>query len=405
MQFTQPILLWALAGLMVPLAIHLLSRKEGQVIRLGSLRHLRETNTQQFRGIKLNEILLLVLRSLLVILFVLLISGLYWSNAGGKRWIVVEKGIEEIPTAKKLIDSLEAQGFERRVLQNGFPLENISSAESSANNWHLIESLQQQELTQAIVLSQSRAEDFTGARRAVNSNIQWITFPTEAHEFNVEAIQQTPDRILIRKGFSNAAHTHFETVQANSLPPDSIAIKELPTVSILLVSDVDFATDKMIIMAALDAITKTLSVKINLLEATPETVSEVSSDWLIWLSEKNFVANDSVKVITSRLHVSPEIVEQVSQNHWELTKRITIETAREGNLTLRLATLLIDERVKWSQIAHHDRRTLPESILFAGKSRPTKVEAGVVPPVNKYLILLLIIILLIERLVAYHRNQ
>jgi len=74
MQFKQPILLWALAGLIVPLAIHLLSRKEGQVIRLGSLRHLRETSTQQFRGIKLNEILLLALRSLLVILFVLLIN-------------------------------------------------------------------------------------------------------------------------------------------------------------------------------------------------------------------------------------------------------------------------------------------------------------------------------------------
>jgi len=405
MQFTQSILLWALTGLAVPLAIHLLSRKEGQVIRLGSLRHLRETSTQQFRGIKLNEILLLTLRSLLVILFVLLISGLHWDSLGDKRWIVVEKGIEEIPTAKKLIDSLEAQGFERHVLQSGFPLEHSSSAKSLVNGWHLIESLQQQELTQAIVLSQSCAEDFTGARRAMNSNIQWITFPAEAHEFIAEAIQQTPDRILIRRGFSNAVQTHFETVQSNTSLPDSITIKELPSVSVLLVSDADFITDKLIAKASLDAIAKTLSVKINLLEATPETVSEVSSDWLIWLSKKSFVANDSVKVISWSQKKSSKILEQVSENHWELSQRLTIETAREGNLTLRLATLLIDEKVKWSQIAEHDRRTLPDSILFAGKSQPTKVEAGVVPPVNKYLILLLILILLIERLVAYHRNQ
>lgn len=405
MQFTQPIFLWALAGLMVPLAIHLLSKKEGQVIRLGSLRHLRETSTQQFRGIKLNEILLLALRSLLVILFVFLISGLYWNYADDKRWIVVEKGVEKISTAKKLIDSLEAQGFERRALQNGFPLEYTSSAVSSANNWHLIESLQQQELEQVVVLSQSRAEDFTGARRAVNSNIQWITFPAEEHEFIAEAIQQTPDRILVRKGFSNSAYTRFETVHSNTSLPDSIPIKELPVISILLVSDADSEMDKIIIKAALDAITKTLPIQINLQETTPETVSEVSSDWLIWLSKKSFVVDDSVKVISSRLHSSPKILEQVSENLWELSKRLSIEIARQENFTLQLATLLIDEKEKWIQIAEYDRRTLPDSILFAGKSRPTKMEASVVPPVNKYLIVLLILIFLIERLVTYHRNQ
>jgi hypothetical protein len=347
---------------------------------------------------------LLTLRSLLVILFVLLISGLYWKSSGDKRWIVVEKGIVEIPTAKRLIDSLEAQGFERHVLQNGFPVEYTTSVESE-NNWHLIESLQQQELTQAIVLSQSRAEDFTGARRAIDSNIQWITFPPEAHEFIAEAIQQTPDRISIRKGFSNAAHTHFETVHANALLPDTIAIKELPVVSVLLVSDADFETDKTIIMASLDAISKTLPIQISLQEATPQTVSEVSSDWLIWLSKKSYDATDSVKIISWHQDANTEILERFSENHWNLTKRLTIETAREENFTLQLATLLVDEEEKWSNIAEHDRRTLPDSILFAGKSRPTKVEAGVVPPVNKYLILLLIIILLIERLVAYHRNQ
>ena len=66
MQFAQPIFLWALAGLSVPIAIHLLSKKEGKVIRLGSLRHVREKSTQQFKSIRLNEWLLLALRCLIV---------------------------------------------------------------------------------------------------------------------------------------------------------------------------------------------------------------------------------------------------------------------------------------------------------------------------------------------------
>jgi hypothetical protein len=75
-QFAQPIFLWALTALAVPIGIHLLSRKEGKVVKMGSLRHLRETSTKQFKGIKLNELLLLALRCLLIILFVSLLAGL-----------------------------------------------------------------------------------------------------------------------------------------------------------------------------------------------------------------------------------------------------------------------------------------------------------------------------------------
>ncbi|MBP9924506.1 MAG: BatA domain-containing protein, partial [Cyclobacteriaceae bacterium] len=73
-QFAQPIFLWALTALAIPIGIHLLSRKEGKVVKMGSLRHLRETSTQQFKGIKLNELLLLALRCLLIILFVGLLA-------------------------------------------------------------------------------------------------------------------------------------------------------------------------------------------------------------------------------------------------------------------------------------------------------------------------------------------
>ena len=72
MRFVNPLLLWSLAGLVIPLGIHLLSRKEGKVLRLGSLRHVQETSTQQFKGIRLNEIVLLMLRCAMIILLSLL---------------------------------------------------------------------------------------------------------------------------------------------------------------------------------------------------------------------------------------------------------------------------------------------------------------------------------------------
>ncbi len=406
MQFAQPIMLWALAGLSIPIAIHLLSRKEGKVIYLGSLRHLSETSTQQFRGIKLNEILLLVLRSLLVILFVLLISGLHWNDSGDKRWLLIEKGIEENPAARNLIDSLTSKGFERHSLQKGFPEEHILIEKEFTNHWQTIASLQQQELDQAIVLSHSRAEDFKGIRSAMKKNIQWITFPTSSNDFVVEAIEQSPDRLLVRRGHSESDYTSFESIVTTTPLSDSITIKKAPTISIALASDSEFEQDKQMIKAALDAITKTLPILIDVREINPEAVSTLSSDWLIWLSTKSVLSHDSIHVISYSLNPADQIVTRVAENHWTINKRLTIETVRQENLTLKLATILVDERDKWKQIASQDRRSLPDSILFSGvTSSSTNVAAGMTAPLNKYLLILLLVLLVAERFISYQRNQ
>jgi Aerotolerance regulator N-terminal len=406
MQFAQPIMLWALAGLSIPIAIHLLSRKEGKVIYLGSLRHLQETSTQQFRGIKLNEILLLILRSLLVILFVLVISGLTSNNSGSKRWLLVEKGVEENPIARNLIDSLTSQGFERHSLEEGFPKEKTSTSKTPINNWHLIESLQQQGLDQAIVLSHSRVEDFKGMRSAITKNIQWLTFPTSPNNFVVEAIEQSPDRVLVRNGHSEADYTSFETVITATPLPDSISVRKTPTISIALVSDSDFENDKQMMKVALLAISKTLPVNIDLRETNPELVSNLSTDWLIWLSAKSISVHDSIKVISYNSNPSDQIVTYISKNHWNINKRLTIESVRQENFTLKLATLLVDEKERWKHIAFQDRRSLQDSILFSGMtSSSTQVEAGMSPPLNKYLLILFLALLVAERFISYQRNQ
>src|SRR5688572_16517864 len=97
MYFSNPIWLWALTGIAIPIGIHLLNRKEGKIILIGSLRHLQESPTARFRHIRLNEILLLILRCLLLILIVMLLAGLQLAslNTENKKWLIVEKGIEK----------------------------------------------------------------------------------------------------------------------------------------------------------------------------------------------------------------------------------------------------------------------------------------------------------------------
>ena len=405
MQFSHPIFLWALTGLSIPLAIHLLSRKEGKVIRMGSLRHLRETSTQQFKGIKLNETLLLVLRSLLIILFVLLISGLHWKD-DGKKWLLVEKGLEQNPMVTTIEDSLKSQGFEWHWLQKGFPLKKINSEITTSNNWDIINLVQQQDLQQAIVISASRAENFKGMRQAVNQNIRWVTLPNEPVDFIAQAIQQTPKQVLIRKGHSSADYTTFETLVSTSPLPDSIPATGINHLMVTIVPDPTFEQEKLVIKAALSAISKTLPITISILESTPEKSASLTTDWIIWLSDKNTLTNDSINLIEYRPQPSNKFLEKIDKNKWSINRKLNVDNAREGNLTLQLASLLIDEKEKWDRVSVNDKRILPDSILLKGTTSSSyKPTSTIFLGHNQNLLIILLLALCVERFVSYKRNQ
>jgi hypothetical protein len=70
--------LFALTGLIVPLIIHLLSRKTRHSIPFGSLRFLDASETRTFKSLRLNEKLLLFIRALLITILVLMLADLKW---------------------------------------------------------------------------------------------------------------------------------------------------------------------------------------------------------------------------------------------------------------------------------------------------------------------------------------
>src|SRR5690606_8548452 len=111
-QFANPLWLWGLAGLIIPVAIHLLSRREGKTIPFGTLRFLDETPSSQFRGIRLNEILLLLVRSLCIIILVLFLSGISIKDQSRTKILLIEDAITDISRVSGIIDSLTNAGYQ-----------------------------------------------------------------------------------------------------------------------------------------------------------------------------------------------------------------------------------------------------------------------------------------------------
>jgi hypothetical protein len=138
-QFLQPIWLWAITGIAVPVIIHLWNIREGKTRKVGSIAFLTESASTRAKSLKLSELWLLLLRCLLLIMLALLISKPYWEKQPGQKekgWVLIEK--QTVPQAyriyKPTIDSLLAQGFTFHYFNDGFPEATLAGALKPGND-------------------------------------------------------------------------------------------------------------------------------------------------------------------------------------------------------------------------------------------------------------------------------
>lgn len=198
MSLLQPWYLWALPGLVIPLAIHLLSRKEGRLIRMGSLRHIRETSSRQFKSIRLNEYVLLALRSIVVILMVLLMSGWYLNDLkDSRKWLILEHGLESDSRVSALCDSLRRSGYEERYLLPGFPaLDEKQEKPTQPDYSARLEELQREVVDMVVVIATNRVRGFTGERIALSPEVRWISLTPAPQKFVVAQVLTGGDSLL-----------------------------------------------------------------------------------------------------------------------------------------------------------------------------------------------------------------
>lgn len=74
MTLLQPYLLWGMLAVAIPVAIHFWYQKKGRTIEWAAMRWLGEQTTLQHRGLRLNELWLMLLRCLIVLLLAFILS-------------------------------------------------------------------------------------------------------------------------------------------------------------------------------------------------------------------------------------------------------------------------------------------------------------------------------------------
>ncbi len=74
MEFVQPILLWGLVGIAIPVLVHLWNGRKGKVVSWAAMQWLTEQKNQASRSSRIDHWLILLLRILFLVILVLLVS-------------------------------------------------------------------------------------------------------------------------------------------------------------------------------------------------------------------------------------------------------------------------------------------------------------------------------------------
>lgn len=401
MSLVNPIWLWGIAALAIPLAIHLLSRKEGKVIRIGSIRHLTESTTQQFKSIRLNEILLLALRCLTILLLVLLLADLLIPRSATDRWILAEPGLETNDQARPLIDSLTKHGYESHVFSQGFPTSTENAKDAPCTYGLLLDELRQANLQDAIVLASSRVTELGSEPVQLPPAVKWMTIEPRENSFLLAAKRTDPSHVLVRSGTSNADRTSFSATHVESPFPvyksamgDSIPVTPTDTLRYALE-----------VASAYDHLRPIIESSLRVMAASTGLIlfpTQEQPDWTFWLSDKESPTSERnvIRVATSNTN---EVMWQDGATSWFLHANLTDEMALREHLPVKLASAVLDATAARTNADNHDLRTMPEEMMWTRSDSSSESEQKA-SSVSQLLIALLLFAWLAERILSFRKK-
>ncbi|RZL13885.1 MAG: hypothetical protein EOO96_31360, partial [Pedobacter sp.] len=281
MQLFYPIGLLALAGLIIPLIIHLWNIKQGKTLKIGSISLLGESSRASSKSFKITDWLLFVLRCLLIILIGFCIAQPYITKKvntiekGG--WILIDKAnFKSVYQAnKKTIDSLLRTKYEIHDFSFGFtPL----SIKDTANTEKLnIETLNYTSLfnqlstilpagTNIYIYQDIKQNNFGDKLPETKFNINWNVLN------NGDSVKTWITDFEGKKFKANSTpkQTTYEVVNNQSITPISVSIYNDKT-----------NDDSKYLVAALNAIAQFTKRKILINEGSK------GNQIGFWLSEKS----------------------------------------------------------------------------------------------------------------------
>ncbi len=337
----HPAALLALAGLLVPVAIHLFNRRPAREVAVGSLRWLAAGANRRLRQLKLEQLGLLLLRAALLAVLAVAVAGPVWrtTRPASRGVVLLSAEAAQLPALvalKPAIDSLRRRGYALRWLAADFPWVPVpawralstgrasAAADSAAGQtggwaWARVRQAAATFPGQPLyVVTSSALRNFRGSHGPLPATVNWQVLPDTTTASWLAAAETADGKNLsLLVGHSNGALTTYRwakvRVRHQSLPmqvaglapvrlqagskggenlvlvpvsapksDDGIAFGR-PPMLIEIYASPEFAADARYLEAALRAAGSALAIapRVRRQLARP---TRLQADWTFWLS-------------------------------------------------------------------------------------------------------------------------
>jgi hypothetical protein len=256
-----PIGLLAMAGIIIPVAVHLWNDRRGKVLRIGSIELLAGSTRRPVRSPRITQWWLLLVRCLFVLALAFLLAEPYLSRrSGGKGWVMVSGSGG---TYGRMIDSLVKEGYERHALADSIDYwGGFREADGEAPGG-----------LPFYIVTTGLAKRFSGERPVSAREVHWYTYtPEDSISDWVQAAWRDSGTVRVLGGYSRSTGTEWRRRGADAGP---VAV-DTAVFRYRIVADGVWRGDGKYVKAALEA----------LRQLTGRPVEEGDGGWLFWLSDR-----------------------------------------------------------------------------------------------------------------------
>jgi hypothetical protein len=326
MQFLNPIWLFAIAAVSIPVIIHLWNIKPGKTLKVGSIALITAAAQKSSRSFKLNDVLLFLVRCVFLIVLAVLLAGPIWqryqSLQATKGWVLIPKeNLQETYNKfKPVIDSLSKSGYELHFFDQKFSKFELNKALTDTsltdkrevkNYWSLISMLNKtlSENIPVYVFSPNQSRYFSGSKPSVSLNLHWQTYtPADsATQWIQSAWFTNTNAIKVVEGNSKPSGTYFTNyiIQSEGDPKSPFTVDishgnpvigfknakqklisiDTTILKIAIYTD-RYNADAAYLKAALLAVANFSQRKIITKQYTDPSQIQGRNDWIFWLADK-----------------------------------------------------------------------------------------------------------------------
>ena len=383
MTFGAPMFLIGFVALAVPIIIHLWSKNTRSSLAFGSVRFLKETETRTMRSIMPSQWLLLFLRLLLLAILVLILAAPMIKSGDGaivNTRYLIDPEYAKHPLIAQLRDTL-SENDEMLWLADGFPEFSEKVPVNSVSYWTLLGQQPKSGAKETLVISPLKAKNFWGAKQSFAIDYQWVQLPANPETKTGIQFVSRGNSYKLNSTLSNDQTTHtWEPIEKAEPIFISYAME---------VSD-EFIHYETITQAALGTLN----------ELSPISFNEVpfeEAEWIFWFSKDPAPRAENIIVI-DQIQVTPWL--ELMPNRVSLSSDWTREIAVQEQFAERLLTLIGGN----VDIETSDVLSINPAV-FTYELGEEKVSASAFKDATHWLWMLLLLVLLFERYVAFKSDR